>query len=558
MVARNGTGRKITRSVTSCAECLAWGLTYAQGVCLACYNFAARNPVTGACAGCGRWLPVKKQYCRLCWCQARADRDALAADARSAVVLAPWLPQVSHHQLFFAGMDRRQARPRVTTRRLGARGRPPKPAPAVVTGPRPAPVQLSLFAALPRAYRLGRIDLRSGPPPDNPWLAWALHLAHVMAETRGFDRVVHRELNRNLVMLLAGYASGDTIRVSDFHPVLTSAGASLAHTIEVLTAMGIVTDDRQATFDTWLHAKLDELAPAIAELAQRWARVLHDGSPRRRPRSPSTATNYLNAARPALLAWSQTYDHLREVTRDDVLAHLDGLRGDARMTALVALRSLFSWARRERLIFTNPASQIRIGARALPVWQPLTAADITGAVQASTTPQARLCVVLAAVHAARPGQIRAIQLSDADLGSHRITIGGHPRPLDDLTRRILIGWLDHRRRRWPHTANQHLLVSKESALHHGPVSSAYILNLRGLPATLERLRIDRQLEEALASGGDPLHMAAVFGVDTSTAIRYATNARKLLDHGHAALLPDSPSTQVPAPGITGDGYLGSR
>ena len=543
--------------MTSCAECLAWGLTYAQGVCLACYNFAARNRLAGACAGCRRRLPLKNQYCRLCWCQARADRDALAADARSAVVLAPWLSRVRWHQLFFADMDRRQARPRATARRAGVKGRPRKPPPPAVAGPRKQPVQLPLFAALPRAYRLGRIDLRTGPPPPNPWLAWALHLAHAMAETRGFDAVVHRELNRTLVMLLAGYASGDTIRISDFHPVLTSAGASLTHTIEVLTAMGIVTDDRPATFDTWLQAKLDGLAPAIAGHVQRWARVLHDGGPRRRPRSPSTTTNYLNAARPALLAWSQTYDHLREVTRDDVLAHLDGLRGDPRMTALVALRSLFSWARRERLIFTNPASQIRIGARALPVWQPLTGAEITSAVEAATTPQARLCVALAAVHAARPGQIRAIQLSDADLGNRRITIAGRARPLDDLTRRILIEWLDHRRRRWPHTANQHLLISKDSALREGPVSHRYVLNLRGLPATLERLRIDRQLEEALDSGGDPLRLAAVFGINTSTAIRYATSARRLLEHGHAALLTSSPSTQVPAPGITGDGYLSS-
>jgi DNA-binding Xre family transcriptional regulator len=38
-----------------------------------------------------------------------------------------------------------------------------------------------------RDYRYGRVDLRSGPAPDNPWLAWALHLAHTMAEARGFD-----------------------------------------------------------------------------------------------------------------------------------------------------------------------------------------------------------------------------------------------------------------------------------------------------------------------------------------------------------------------------------
>ncbi|GIM87126.1 hypothetical protein Sar04_38620 [Salinispora arenicola] len=55
------------------------------------------------------------------------------------------------------------------------------------------------------------------------------------------------------------------------------------------------------------------------------------------------------------------------------------------------------------------------------------------------------------------------------------------------------------------------------------------LGRRGQAATVERLRRDRQLEEALAHGGDPLHLAAVFGIDAKTAIRYATTARQLLE-----------------------------
>ena len=543
--------------MTSCAECLAWGWTYAQGVCLACYNFSARNRVTGSCAGCGRRLPVKKGYCRLCWCQARADRDVLAADARSAAVLAAWLPKIRHHQLFFTGMDQRRAQPRAMPRRRGVKGRPRKQPPAVAIRPQPAAVQLALFDALPRAYRFGQMDLRSGPAPASPWLAWALHLAHTMAETRGLGAEVHRELNRNLVALLVSYAEGDIIRVSDFCHVLASRGASQARTIEVLTSMGILADDRPPTFDTWLASRLDGLAPAIAAQTRRWVLVLRDGGPRRRPRKPATAAAYLNAVRPALLAWSTSHDHLREITRKEVLAHLDGLHGDARLAALVALRSLFNWARREGAIFASPASRIKIGARTLPVWQPLTTGEITNAVQAAATPQARLCIALAAVHAARPGQIRALQLDDADVGNRKITIAGRTRPLDDLTRRLLIEWLDCRRARWPHTANRHLLVSKRSALGAGPVSAPWIRDLRGQRATLDRLRIDRQLEEALACDADPLHLAAVFGMDTSTAIRYATNARQLLEHGHATRLSASPPTQVPGPGITGDRYLGS-
>jgi hypothetical protein len=96
--------------------------------------------------------------------------------------------------------------------------------------------------------------------------------------------------------------------------------------------------------------------------------------------------------------------------------------------------------------------------------------------------------------------------------------------MGDLTCKVVREWLEYRQRRWPHTANPHLLVSKESALHHGPVSTACLTSLR---ATLERLRIDCQLAEALATGFDPLHLAEVFGISEHTAIRYAVNARQL-------------------------------
>jgi hypothetical protein len=139
-------------------------------------------------------------------------------------------------------------------------------------------------------------------------------------------------------------------------------------------------------------------------------------------------------------------------------------------------------------------------------------------------------IVLAAVHAARHGDIRNLKLSDLDLGNRRLSIAGHTRPMDELTHRVLVDWLEHRRRRWPNTANPHLLVSKESALRLGPVSHPWLnCILRGLPAGLERLRVDRQLEEALANGADPLHLAGVFGISEKTALRYAEAARRLLD-----------------------------
>lgn len=53
------------------------------------------------------------------------------------------------------------------------------------------------------------------------------------------------------------------------------------------------------------------------------------------------------------------------------------------------------------MIFRNPAVRIKPGKREHAIWQPLTAGQLAEAAAAAATPQARLCLVLAAVHAAR-------------------------------------------------------------------------------------------------------------------------------------------------------------
>lgn len=68
-----------------------------------------------------------------------------------------------------------------------------------------------------------------------------------------------------------------------------------------------------------------------------------------------------------------------------------------------------------------------------------------------------------------------------------------------------------------------------TALETGPVSGHRIkAGFRGQDATLERLHMDRQLDEALTHGPDPLQIAVVFGLGTKTAIRYANSAGQLL------------------------------
>ncbi|MGO4470796.1 hypothetical protein AB4Y95_02525 [Arthrobacter sp. M-10] len=74
-----------------------------------------------------------------------------------------------------------------------------------------------------------------------------------------------------------------------------------------------------------------------------------------------------------------------------------------------------------------------------------------------------------------------------------------------------------------------MLINQMTALETGPVSGHWIdAGFRGQEATLERLRVDRQHEEALTHGPDPLHLAVVFDLDAKTAVHYANSARQLL------------------------------
>jgi hypothetical protein len=121
-------------------------------------------------------------------------------------------------------------------------------------------------------------------------------------------------------------------------------------------------------------------------------------------------------------------------------------------------------------------------------------------------------------------------LDDVDIGNRRLTIAGRVRPLDELTLKLLLNWLEHRRTRWPNTANLHLLINNQTANRTTRASNHWIsAAMRGQTATLERLRVDRQLEEAMAQGPDPLHLAEVFGLDEKTTMRYADSARRLLE-----------------------------
>ncbi|MFE7568967.1 hypothetical protein ACFU76_18720 [Streptomyces sp. NPDC057539] len=472
----------------SCDGCLAWG-DFSGRLCPACYMFG-RSHETAACAGCRRIQPLKWDYCRLCWCQTRLHAKATVGRQPAEADVRDRLSAVRHHQLFFMGLHYRRGSAPVVARRGGGRGAVRKPPPAPAWRPSADWRQLPLFRQVPRDY--GRLD-PAAVDLASPWLAWAKYLAYRLAEARGWGRGIRFAVNRGLALVLTGYVEVDVIRHTEIFTPLRALDLRFGHVVTVLEEMEIFEDDSEPSFEGWLSQRPDRV-------------------------------------RPALLEWSNRYDHLREVTRDDVLTYLKTLHGRQRHDQLVALRSLFTCAKRNGLIFRNPTSRIKVGQYEYTVLQPLAFDQVDRSVAAATTPATRLILALAAVHAARVAQIATLMLDDVDLGNRRLTINGRVRPLNDLTLKLLLDWLEHRRNRWPNTANLHLLINNQTATKTSRASNHWISTaMRGQDATLERLRVDRQLEEALTHGPDPLHLAEVFGLDEKTAMRYADSARALLE-----------------------------
>jgi integrase len=499
-------------AVGSCPDCLSWGPSYgSQSYCRACYDFVRRYP-PGQCGHCRRVIALKKGHCRLCWLQA----GTVACDSRR-LTQQDFAP-TGHWQLSLAG-----------TTRLGHTGPASRTQAAQPTLPpaRTAWTQLEL-CVLGESRLFDQLHWVASSI-TNEALRRTRRIAGELAETRGWNPRIVIETGRALALVLAEHQDGELIAWSQLSPALHSRDLSVTRTAEILALAGLLNDDRVSSFEALKQSRLAMLPPPMAADVEHWLLTRAQGGRRSRPRNEHTVRMNLNRVHPHLLNWAEHYVHLREVTAADVTTATEALTGSLRNQTFTALRSLFHHCRKTGRIFRDPTRGIILGRRPLNLVQPLLPSEIDQATAAAVTPAARLALALAAVHAARPKTIRELHLEDIDLGNRRLTLTGRGRPLDDLTRTLLLNWLQHRHLRWPGTANPHLIINQQTAMTTRAVSENWLTeSCRGLTATLERLRVDRQLEEALTHDGDPLHLAAVFGIDDTTAIRYATIARQLL------------------------------
>lgn len=255
-----------------------------------------------------------------------------------------------------------------------------------------------------------------------------------------------------LTVVLADWRPGQQVLLTESR-TQTPRGTSSVRVGEVLSDLRLLHDDTTPAIRSWIERRTSELPAGFVGDVRAWLLVLLDGDARSRPRSHALLYSYLGSVRPLLRSWASTRAYLREITITDVDAALSPLRGWPRRNTISSLRSLFSFAKKRGLVFTNPTTHLK-GHHIERSLLPMTSTEIRDVEHVAATPMQQLVVALAAVHAAHATTIRYLTLDDLDLPNRRITIAGHRQRLGELTYRALLAWLEQRRANWPHTPNR--------------------------------------------------------------------------------------------------------
>ena len=350
------------------------------------------------------------------------------------------------------------------------------------------------------------------------------------ARAQGWEEEVRRLAARSLRIVLAWVGADAPIREADIRGISAGRpGTSARRMLQFLASRNLIIPDPARETDPHEQAiehRLRGLPAGIAGELRRWVLVLRgEGRRQHRPMAFETIRKYLSYLYPVLTAWSGRVTSLREITPDDIRHVLRQRPGQPAQDLASALRSLFRALKQERLIFRDPTRGISVPSVVrLPV--PIATDRLRGLIDRADGPMAQLAVALVAIHALGKREAPRLLMADLDLpgGSLLVRRGLalHTVYLDDLTRTLAIAWLRERHRRWPATANPHLLISQQTAAMDTlpPISSMVMTDIfRPLGLTPSRLRQDRILDEARHTA-DPVHLMRVFGISATTAMKY--------------------------------------
>ncbi|MFJ3841756.1 hypothetical protein ACIPY6_40495 [Streptomyces sp. NPDC090054] len=416
-------------------------------------------------------------------------------------------------QLYFADTERRlQLLNPPSSRR---RSEPaPQPLPLLVpAGHR----QLALFP--PEGRNLRRGQDRGFPDADAPEVAAALKAAvDDYAQHHGLAYYTALGLDRGLRVLLSIQDTPGTRFLASDVLLLRELLLPVKPLLRLLTQIDMLDDDRIPNIIPWSRERTAGLPQPMASELATWFELKMSGSttaPRVKARPHRWIQRMMTSALPALRMWAaQDKDSLTSITRADVIAVLPDT-GTPRVDMLQGLRHILRPLKSQRIIFTDPTARIFCGSPTTTIPLPVEIDDLRRVLYGQEVPRAALAA-LAIFHALTNGQLRSLKTTD--LRDGRLFLPNRTVLLADPVRTRLSAYLGYRNQRWPRTANSHLFLSQTTGCGVGPVSSVWITNVLGIPTS--RLREDRLLHEAEATGGDPRRICDLFGLSVGAALRY--------------------------------------
>jgi hypothetical protein len=206
----------------------------------------------------------------------------------------------------------------------------------------------------------------------------------------------------------------------------------------------------------------------------------------------------------------------------------------ARHQQTYVVRHFFRWAKGRKLVLTNPARGLKLGAQPAftGIVLEVAAQRVLFARWTCDTTQAkeRLVGLLALLHAASNAEIRSLTLADIDTTGQTLALTGRPfpTPLDPATWAALEACL--RDRESLNTLNQHVVVTRVTSGRETPAHPSYLTRLLAAAGTTPAICRQTRLTE-LVNDMDPKLTAVALGMNDTGLVRYAADnvARDRLD-----------------------------
>ena len=211
-----------------------------------------------------------------------------------------------------------------------------------------------------------------------------------------------------------------------------------------------------------------------------------------------------------------------EVTSGDLEVYL-ARTPSSRHQQTYVLRRFFGWAKRRKLILTNPTQRLRLGS------QPGFTGTVLGIAKQRTLfrrwasdavhPHERLIGLLALLHAASNAEIRTLTVTNVDPSRQTVRLSGRPfpTPLDPATWAALDACLLHRVEL--HTLNPHLVVTGVTRTRDTPADSTYLTRALASSGTTPSACRQTRLAQ-LVTDLDPKLTAAALGMHDTGLVRY--------------------------------------